>query len=95
MKMKKCTHIDFVAESSTERICGWWKQSTNVTHTADFELLRLSLNHLSVVQSQQLEDQFYQFQAHYSKQQKKSVTQQYIRNSHARQVHNVRLCLPT
>jgi len=48
----KCTDIDFVAESSAERICGRRKESTDVAHTADLELLRLPLNHFSVVHSQ-------------------------------------------
>ena len=47
-----CTNVDFVAKAGTERIHGWWKQGINVSHAADFELLRLPLNHLSVVQSQ-------------------------------------------
>jgi len=46
-----CTNIDFVAEACTERICRRWKQSINVTHTADFELLRFPLNHFSVIYS--------------------------------------------
>ena len=47
-----CTNVDFVAEASTERIRGWWKQGINVSHAADFELFRLPLNHFSVAQSQ-------------------------------------------
>ena len=41
-----CTDVDFVAESSAERIRGRRKESTDVTHTADLE--PVSYTHLTL-----------------------------------------------